>query len=469
LDARRVPLATFALDLSSEVQSTLPVAAGMVAWTAFTLYLLAYLSRRIETNKAVLGAENDLEQTRVWGAKYFDVDTLAFLGRLVIRIWVGIYLYALLIIGAYRWAEVQGLVLEVNKRLPAILFVGGIWIVVAGLLKIMRRYGAYLRGELRAKPRNVAQPRLWNLAEGGLKYAMIAGAILISFVAAGSILPQGVPEKSIFESVGTSLTAPSEGLLKAIAIVVIVAIVAYGLARLFDSVFEDMKVRSRKHGPAVHDQFKGIARKGVYLTSFVVVLFLELALILDASQLLIVAVGFVLSILTLLIIAFDSLRNAFVGLVLMRADPFSVGDRVKIGEDLVGEVVGITLTLTQLRTGRGELVTIPNREVLATPVLNFTRSEHHPIFVEVEVGWSVAHGVVEELLIDAAKRTPGILESPPPAVFGKDVHGNAIVHQLLAYTKDPEQMKQVKSALLYTIQDLFHAEKLSLLASSTEG
>jgi len=125
--------------------------------------------------------------------------------------------------------------------------------------------------------------------------------------------------------------------------------------------------------------------------------------------------------------------------------------------------------MTQLRTGRGELVTIPNREVLATTVLNFTRSEHHPIFVEVEVGWSVAHGTVEKILLDAAKRTPGVLESPPPAVFGKDVHRNAIVHQLLAYTNDPEQMKQVKSALLYTIQDLFHAEKLNLLESSTEG
>jgi small-conductance mechanosensitive channel len=54
-------------------------------------------------------------------------------------------------------------------------------------------------------------------------------------------------------------------------------------------------------------------------------------------------------------------------------------------------------------------------------------------------------------------------------VFGKDVHGNAIVHQLLAYTNDPEQMKQVKSALLYTIQDLFHERKLNVLSSTAEG
>ena len=461
-------LDSFALDLSSEVQLTLPVAAAMVAWTAFTLYLLAYMSRRSEANKAVLGAENELEHPRVWGARYFDVDTLTFFRRLVTRIWIGIYLYILLAIGALRWTEVRTLLFEVNLRLPAGLFVGVVWIVVAGLVKINRRYGAYLRGELRAKPRNLAQPRLWGFAEGVLKYVMVAAAILISFVGAGSILPAGVPEKPIFESVGKSLTAPSEGLLKAIAIAVVGAIVAFGLARLFDSVFEDMKTRSRKHGPKVLDQFKALTRNAVYLMSFIIVLFLELAIVLDPTQMLAFAVAFLLAVLTLLVIAFDPLRNAFAGLSLMMADPFSVGDRVKIGEDLVGEVIGITLTMTQVRTGRGELVTIPNREVLTAAVLNFTRSEHHPIFVEVAVGWSVAHGTVEQLLIDAAKRTPGILDSPPPAVFGKDVHGNAIVHQLLAYTNEPEQMKQVKSALLYTIQDLFHERNLKVLSSRAE-
>jgi len=149
----------------------------------------------------------------------------------------------------------------------------------------------------------------------------------------------------------------------------------------------------------------------------------------------------------------------------MQADPFSVGDRVKIGDDLVGDVSAITLTMTQLRTGRGETVNLPNRQILSTPVLNFTRSEHCAIFVDVSVGWEVPHRTVEQVLLDAARSTPGILETPAPQVFGKDVAGNAIVHQLLCYTNDPEQMKQVKSALVYTIQDLFHEKRIKALAS----
>lgn len=244
------------------------------------------------------------------------------------------------------------------------------------------------------------------------------------------------------------------------------ALIAFGLSRFSDSVFEDTKQSSGRHGTLVIEQFKGLTRLTIYLVSFVVVLFLELSLFLAFTQILVFAAAFLVAVIVLLAISFDSLRNALAGIALMMADPYSVSDRVKVGADLVGEVTGITLTTTQIRTGRGETVTLPNRHIVGTPVLNFTRSEHHPIFVEVTVGWRVSHRAVEEALLEAARRTPGVLESPPPQVFGKDVAGDAIVHQLLAYTNEPEQMKQVKSALLYTIQDLFHERKLEVLSGS---
>jgi len=214
-----VPLAPFALlslaELQTELQLSLPVIASMVAWTAFMVYVLAYLSRRIEANKAVLGAETELEHPRVWGARYFDVGTLDLVRRLLSWFWIAIFLYVLLAIASFRWAEARVFLIQVNLRFSAGLFVALTWVIVAVLLRIMRRFGAYHRGELRAKPHRIAQPRLLGVATGVLKYVGVAAAILISFVGAGSILPAGVPEKPILESVGTSLTAPSEGLLKA--------------------------------------------------------------------------------------------------------------------------------------------------------------------------------------------------------------------------------------------------------------
>ncbi len=150
-----------------------------------------------------------------------------------------------------------------------------------------------------------------------------------------------------------------------------------------------------------------------------------------------------------------TLHEAIAGVNLMMADPFDVGDRVKIGDDLVCDVVSMSLTRTQVRTLRGELVQIPNTRLLQMPVLNFSRSKPYAIFVEVSVAFDVGHDRVQDLLVRAALETEGIVKERPPQVFGKDVEGDAVLYQLFAYTDQPERMKEIRSALVFRIQELF--------------
>jgi small-conductance mechanosensitive channel len=450
-------LQDFLTDASKFVQETLWVIALVILFAAVMMYVIAYISRRFEVSRIVLETQE---------SRYLDVGTLDVIRRVVEWLWVGFLAIGILGIASLRSAEALRLLTEFIVRFPAVFLVVLTLLVAAVLIRALRRFGSYLRGELRTKPQSLAAPRLWSATELFLKYLTIGVALLVAFVGAVDVLPSTVPEKPFLESVRSSLTTPSFSLFLALAVAVVGAVVAFGLARFSDSLFEDMKQRSRKHGPLLLDQFKALTRRAVYVLSFVTVLFLEFGLVLNPTQLLAFAVSFLLVALVALLVSFDSMRNWFAGLALMQADPFSVGDRVKVGDDLVGDITAITLTMTRLRTGRGETVNLPNRQVLSMPVMNFTRSEHHPIFVDVTVGWEVAHQTVEQLLLAAARRTPGILETPPPQVFGKDVAGNAIVHQLLAYTNAPEQMKQVKSALVYTIQDLFHEKKIRALATA---
>jgi small-conductance mechanosensitive channel len=440
-------------DISRFVQDWLWVVAGIILFIAVMVYALAYMARYFEYLK--------MQESR-----YLDVATLDFIHRVLEWVWIGIVVIVILGFASARSPDVAVLLREFILRFPAILFAILTIFVGAVLIRALRRFGAFLSGDLRVKPKRIAPPRLWGAMELFLKYLIAGIFLLLAFVGAVNIWPRGTYEYPALVQLQVSLTSPAGELFKAILIGILGVIVAFILARFSDSVFEDLKQRSKKHGPRVLDQFKGIARSCVYLVSAVTIVFVELGLFTNAEVLAVFTALFILGAAVVLVVAFDSLRNAFAGVALTQADPFSVGDRVKIGDDLVGDVTAISLTMTQIRTGRGELVTLPNRGILALPVLNFTRSEHNPIFVDVVVGWEVPHQTVEQLLLDAARRTPGILETPPPQVYGKDVAGNAIVHQLLAYTNDPEQMKQVKSALVYTIQDLFHERKLKALASA---
>ncbi|HKZ89212.1 MAG TPA: mechanosensitive ion channel domain-containing protein, partial [Thermoplasmata archaeon] len=211
----------------------------------------------------------------------------------------------------------------------------------------------------------------------------------------------------------------------------------------------------KKFNARVLDQVKSASRVAVVLVVGTTALFLILNLVLDPLRLLVFAVGLIALAIVVSFAAMGTLQEALAGLNLMMADPFDVGDRVKIGEDLVCDVVGLYLTMTQVRTLKGELVNLPNSRLREQPIVNFSRSKAYAMFVDLSVGFEIPHARVREILIEAARKTAGIVEDPPPEVYGKDLAGRAIAYQLLAYTSDPARMKQIKSDLVFNVQDAF--------------
>jgi len=237
---------------------------------------------------------------------------------------------------------------------------------------------------------------------------------------------------------------------------VLVGVLVVGIAdRFIDSIFEDWKRRTRKFSARVMDEFKTLARYAVWLLGAIVLLFIILALALTETQLVVFAVGFIAFLIAAAMIAFDPVRNLLAGITLMRADPFDIGDRIKIGTDLVCDVGAMSLTLTQVRTLRGEVVSLPNSRLLEEPIVNFSRSKPYAMSVEVCVDFAIGHAHVCDLLLRAARETEGIVPEPSPLAHGKDLEGSSIRYQLLAYTNQPERMKECKSALIYKIQELF--------------
>ncbi|MBI4416679.1 MAG: hypothetical protein HY557_06830, partial [Euryarchaeota archaeon] len=162
-------------DISQFVAETLWVIASIVLFVAVMVYLLAYLSRYFEYLKMQESA-------------YLDRDTLDFIHRVLEWVWIGILVIVLLFIAQFRVAEVRVLLTEFIQRFPAVLFVTFTLFVAAIVIRAVRRFGAYLRGELRAKPRRLAPPRLWGVAEVFLKYLIVAVALLVAFVGAVDIL-----------------------------------------------------------------------------------------------------------------------------------------------------------------------------------------------------------------------------------------------------------------------------------------
>lgn len=65
----------------------------------------------------------------------------------------------------------------------------------------------------------------------------------------------------------------------------------------------------------------------------------------------------------------DLLKSYVAGVYLLLERPFAVGDRIRVKE-VEGDVEGIELRTTLLRTNRGDVVTVPNATVFAEVVTN---------------------------------------------------------------------------------------------------
>ena len=415
----------------------LPTVALIIVAIALMMWFLAWMSRYFEYLKTI-------------ESRWIDRPTFDFVHRVLEALWIAFMIIVVLAIAQTQSPALRGVLVAFVLRAPAVFFAIFVLFVASLVVRMIHRFAAYLRGELRAKPRRAAPPRALALTEIVLKYLIYLAALGLAILGGVRILPSE-DQAAIAQNIGT-LPAPNLAVVLELLAALVLVLVA---DRFVNSIFEDLKRRTRKFSQRVLDDFKAITRYAVWLISAVIILFLLLGLVLTADRLVIFAIGFLAFLMLGTVLAFDPARNALAGVTLMRADPFDVGDRVKIGDDLVCDVVSMGLTMTQVRTLRGEQVTVPNTRLVQQPVMNFTRSKPYAISVDVPVDFEIEHDRVRTLLVRAATETRGIVSNPAPEAYGKDLEGSTIVYQLLAYTDEPNRMKEIKSALIWAIQDLF--------------
>jgi small-conductance mechanosensitive channel len=168
------------------------------------------------------------------------------------------------------------------------------------------------------------------------------------------------------------------------------------------------------------------------------------------------AAGFDLSKVTLLAGAFgigigfglqNVVNNFTSGLVLLFERPIQVGDAVQVG-DVFGEIRRIGMRSSTLRTFQGAEVIVPNADLISNQVINWTLSDRQRR-IELPVG--VAYGTDPEqvirLLVEAAKRHPGVLAYPEPDALFTGFGESSLDFELRAWTAQFETFLRIKSDL----------------------
>jgi len=174
------------------------------------------------------------------------------------------------------------------------------------------------------------------------------------------------------------------------------------------------------------------------------------------------AAGFELSRLTIIFGALgvgigfglQGLVNNFVsGLILMFERPIQVGDTIQMGT-LLGRVGRIGARSSTVRTFDGSEVIVPNGNLIANEVINWTLSDRlRRIDVKVGVAYGSTPEQVLELLVETAKKQDGVLGNPEPFALFQGFGESSLDFLLRFWTPDTTFWMEVNSAVTVAVHN----------------
>ena len=165
------------------------------------------------------------------------------------------------------------------------------------------------------------------------------------------------------------------------------------------------------------------------------------------------------------------IANVIAGYSMTYRRAFHLGDRIQVG-DVLGEVTEIRLQVTHLRTPKNEEVVMPNSTLLSSYVVNYSalaRTRGLILHTTVGIGYATPWRQVEAMLLEAARRTPGLRREPPPFVLQKSLGDFCVVYEINVYCDDPAQMPRLYTLLHQNILDVFNEYGVQIMTPAYEG
>lgn len=127
--------------------------------------------------------------------------------------------------------------------------------------------------------------------------------------------------------------------------------------------------------------------------------------------------------------------NNFVsGLILLYERPIRVGDVIDVGTTM-GTVSHIGIRSSTVTTFQGAEVVLPNSTLVSNQLTNWTLSSRlRRLEIDVGVAYGSDPGMVQEVLLAAARSNDGVLSDPPPSALFMGFGDSALAFQLRCWT-----------------------------------
>jgi len=142
------------------------------------------------------------------------------------------------------------------------------------------------------------------------------------------------------------------------------------------------------------------------------------------------------------------LQNFLAGLLLLWAQPFRVGDQIKL-DAFEGTVEDIQTRATTIKTYDGKRVVIPNAELFTRSVTVNTAFENRRWEHDLSTSAPDGLSALKSLLVETAKKVDGVLDTPAVEALvvdlGDDPSSGVVKLRLVWWTKSSRQHEMLTS------------------------
>jgi small conductance mechanosensitive channel len=130
----------------------------------------------------------------------------------------------------------------------------------------------------------------------------------------------------------------------------------------------------------------------------------------------------------------DSLGNFAAGVMLVMFRPFKKGDFVEVA-GVAGSVNEIRIFSTTLTTPDNKLIIIPNGQVAADTITNYSANDQRRVDMVFGVGYDDDLKVVREVLTRLCANHPKVLDEPETKIFVKNLGDSCVEFAVRPWTK----------------------------------
>jgi small conductance mechanosensitive channel len=159
----------------------------------------------------------------------------------------------------------------------------------------------------------------------------------------------------------------------------------------------------------------------------------------------------------------DIAANFISGIILAFRTPFFIGDVVQI-KDQMGTVARTNLRVTIITTFQGQEVYIPNKEVLQSPIINYSILGKRRIDLPIGVSYSEDLEKVQSLVLETVNNVEGVIDKEN-TIFDYESFGDSSINLnirfWIEYPDQPGYFKVLTNVII-EIKKAFDKESITI-------